>query len=313
MTGWVHPAWAILGIEPTDDTRAIRVAYSAKLKAIDPEGDPMAFVALREAFDAARAEAQRGQDDDTPAEVEWRIEREGEPELDWTRFEPARDAPPGAPVSETEQHQIALARLLHAPDGAFGLSPVEEAEAFGHWRAILADPRMEDVGYFADVERWASELIASTPRRSAGLVIHAAEHFRWTARDGTVSQSPAVAEVNRRYRLQQFILAAQKPGHSHYGALAELVTPAYPRSDRGRVDPLTVFELLAIVRDAWPEMETRFDANRVEMWRHNTADPDSPESRAAREGRPSWILWIWLGWWGLAALITIINAIGSKV
>lgn len=46
--------WNELGIEPTDDLRAIRIAYAQRLKAIDVEADPHAFVALRQAFEAAR-------------------------------------------------------------------------------------------------------------------------------------------------------------------------------------------------------------------------------------------------------------------
>ena len=54
MSRYVHPCWQALGIEPTSDQRAIRMAYSAKLKAMDPEADPQAFIALRDAFEAAR-------------------------------------------------------------------------------------------------------------------------------------------------------------------------------------------------------------------------------------------------------------------
>lgn len=303
---WVHPAWAVLGIEPTDDARAIRTAYSAKLKAIDPEADPQAFVELREAFEVAKAEAARRSDVPDEPVVEWRIEggnlEPNEAPSTWTRVE----------APEADRHAVALTALLYGGGAnAFGLEPAEEAQTMEHWRAILADPRMEDVGHFGDVERWTSELIASTRPRSAALVIPATEHFGWTASDGSIAQTPAAAEVSRRYGLQKFILAAQYPGHSHHQALAELTSRAYPGSSRGRVNPLAVHEMLAIVRDAWPEMETRFDPQRVALWRVNTADPDSPESRAARAGRPSWVLWAWLGWWGLIAFSALVRAIGS--
>jgi TPR repeat protein len=52
--------WAVIGIAPTTDTRAIRKAYTAKLKALNVEEQPAAFIELREAFEAALAHAERG-------------------------------------------------------------------------------------------------------------------------------------------------------------------------------------------------------------------------------------------------------------
>ncbi|MES2441809.1 MAG: hypothetical protein V4574_03195 [Pseudomonadota bacterium] len=295
-----HPAWATLGIDPTGDQRAIRSAYSARLKEIDPEVDPQAFIDLREAFEAARAGAAwHGEAEAEHSDGDWTPE----PASSWTRAEPG----------DADRHAQALVALLHAQGKtAFGLDAAQEAQALAHWRAIAADPRMQDIGHFADVEQWASHLIADAPR-SAILVIPATEFFGWTRSAGTIAQTAAVAEVSRRYQAQQFILAAQHPGHSHYPALAELTTRAYPGSSRGRVPPLTVHLLLAIVRDAWPEIEARFDSARVALWKHNTADPDSPESRAARgEGQRPIALWFTLGWFALIALGALGRAIGGQ-
>ncbi|WP_114954426.1 J domain-containing protein [Sphingosinicella terrae] len=48
---WV---WNRLGLAPTADRREIRKAYAARLKAIDTDADPQAFIALREAWEAAQ-------------------------------------------------------------------------------------------------------------------------------------------------------------------------------------------------------------------------------------------------------------------
>lgn len=45
--------WSVLGIAATRDKREIRRAYSAKLKTIDADNDPQAFIELREAYDHA--------------------------------------------------------------------------------------------------------------------------------------------------------------------------------------------------------------------------------------------------------------------
>ncbi|MFN3389649.1 MAG: hypothetical protein ACK40O_12030, partial [Allosphingosinicella sp.] len=47
--------WAILGIDPTDDRREVKRAYSRILKTIDVDADPAAFVRLRGALDQALA------------------------------------------------------------------------------------------------------------------------------------------------------------------------------------------------------------------------------------------------------------------
>ncbi|MGB3929553.1 MAG: hypothetical protein WBL20_11370, partial [Sphingobium sp.] len=62
-------AWRLLGLAPTDDKRAIRSAYAARLKAIDPDADRDGFAALRAARDLALAEADAATDAADPAEA----------------------------------------------------------------------------------------------------------------------------------------------------------------------------------------------------------------------------------------------------
>ncbi len=49
--------WKILGIEPTNDRRAIRFAYSEQSRKYHPEEEPEAFRQLHEAYRAALAYA----------------------------------------------------------------------------------------------------------------------------------------------------------------------------------------------------------------------------------------------------------------
>jgi hypothetical protein len=53
-----HGHWAVLGIDPTQEERAIKRAYAAKLKGINVGDDPKAFIALRAAFEGAREAAK---------------------------------------------------------------------------------------------------------------------------------------------------------------------------------------------------------------------------------------------------------------
>ena len=43
-------AWDILGLAPTQDVRAIKRAYAAKLKTTRPDDDAQAYQDLREAY-----------------------------------------------------------------------------------------------------------------------------------------------------------------------------------------------------------------------------------------------------------------------
>lgn len=47
--------WHTLGIEPTRDTRAVKLAYATRLKQINQQQSPAAFQALREAYEQALA------------------------------------------------------------------------------------------------------------------------------------------------------------------------------------------------------------------------------------------------------------------
>jgi hypothetical protein len=79
--------WYLLGLDPTHDERAVKRAYAAKLKAIDPSEDRQAFLDLRAAFEAARREAQRMQP--PPEEAKPSL---ADPSLDF-KLENLRSAP----------------------------------------------------------------------------------------------------------------------------------------------------------------------------------------------------------------------------
>ena len=78
--------WEILGIEPTDDVRAIKRAYAKKLKQHRPEEDPQGFQQLNEAYQFVvenldyllsmeQAEPQNEAESEKDSEVESEVER----------------------------------------------------------------------------------------------------------------------------------------------------------------------------------------------------------------------------------------------
>ena len=54
--------WTTLGLEATKDVSAIKRAYAEKAKACHPEEDPEGFLKLRQAYQAALAYAEGGEE-----------------------------------------------------------------------------------------------------------------------------------------------------------------------------------------------------------------------------------------------------------
>lgn len=108
-------AWTLLGITRTDDIADIRRAYARKLKAIDVDADPAAFIALREAFNRAREESEGRrywhqpviEDDRAPPDVATEapppLEPIAAPKAEAPPFEPATMAQASAATADSTE------------------------------------------------------------------------------------------------------------------------------------------------------------------------------------------------------------------
>jgi hypothetical protein len=131
--------WDELGIAPCDDPKAIRRAYAARLKTLDPDREPEAFARLRRAFEWALNGA-RG----AAALVAASARREAEPETD--RAEPTADhssaphvenaqaAQPQPSAQRADRDDIRDRALLGALDAALRRRDANEATAL-YYRA----------------------------------------------------------------------------------------------------------------------------------------------------------------------------------
>ncbi|MEN3749774.1 hypothetical protein TPR58_21560 [Sphingomonas sp. HF-S3] len=260
--------WATLGIEPTEDARAIRTAYSRQLKAIDADADAQAFIALREARDIALRLA-------TSVEIAGESDAELDAPLPPSESQ-AEDVslglhasgPQWAPEDLADARGRELSALLHSerdPENPWP-TEAERRHMLDLWTAIIHDPRLEEVGFYGAFEAWAINQIAYTTPVSDPLVIPATEMFGWTASDGTVHQSREVGHITYRYGLLKFLEDVREPDHSHHGAWVELNTPAPPGSKRNSVGPRRIRELISVIRFIRPDIERGFDPGRVALW-----------------------------------------------
>jgi hypothetical protein len=102
--------WAVLGIEPTDDARAIRRAYAARLRLIDADREPAAFQQLRAAYEAALRGAAAGPP----------------PTSDQARPAPAAAAGPAAPEEALDAELAAAVERCKAALNAGAVAPAAE-------------------------------------------------------------------------------------------------------------------------------------------------------------------------------------------
>lgn len=282
--------WGTLGIEPTSDRARIRSAYAEALKAIDVDADPTAFMALREARDAALALAATLVLADEGAGAEIRP------------AEVRTDRRPHGGDGPTEQqlalhwHQQALIALM-LPGGeaqGFRLTEEELESAKGHLAALAEDPRLSNVETFGDASQWFAELVARGCPRSDPLLEAVANMFNWPD-EADISASPALAFAVSRRAALHYRASLSEAQHPLHAAWIELRRPANEHSRRGWVRRRKVQELLGNIRARYPTLEGELDWLRVQMW-----DTGARRSRL-RIGLVLFVLWllvqayVWVG------------------
>jgi len=340
--------WAELGIDPTDDARTIKRAYAGRLKQIDMDADPAAYIALREARDAALAAAEAGLIDvggdagdgeapgnqaeaaagfdpamlatlppivvvsgfgapvelpaygrateglhvpspAAPPDGEWQFAREstarpaaeatptplGErlrltaPTVDPTGLAPGDIViAPREPGTDYQAHYDALIAILRPTEENHPPADFAEQSAMQHhFHVLLADPRMQEIGFFAEAERWFAGMIARTAPRSDALLEIAADHFGWSEEADRVDQSAEIAWNIARRRTLRFRGEVSQRGHPNHREWRELTTPAKEKSRRGAgLSRKRVRRFLATIRRDHPSLESDFDWYRVSMW-----------------------------------------------
>jgi hypothetical protein len=270
--------WRKLGIAWTRSSRTIRIAYLRKLRATDVETGAVAFIGLRDAYEAALAATQK-----LELVGSWQDGvRDGEGQSDYPREHAAPDAwfavallPRAEAFAGDLPPEIGELDLLFATvagENRRWLSAEEKAELRRCWAALAADDGRRDA-----IERAVVWLIVNWGPFAVGLAAFAAGHFDWQTEREPDEDDAMLAEALWRARAIRFLQLVRRPGHSHHPAWVELTSPVVPGAARGRCDPLRVHEVQAVARSVWPEVESEFVPERVAMWKNNTADPAHPD------------------------------------
>jgi hypothetical protein len=162
--------WTILGIDPTDDTRAIKRAYAAKLKAIDPDADPKSFIALRMARHTALGQPA----EDSVAPV-------ASPK-DEQAVNDSQPVPQPARITNSPLKNSCsdISNLLWS-SGAWTVA--HETQLAKLADAFFKNPELEHLDVRKDVEAWVAHLIAETVPRSDSMIDAAITKFGWEVHD----------------------------------------------------------------------------------------------------------------------------------
>lgn len=229
--------WSLLDIERTDDRKTIREAYARKLKALDPDAAPEAFMSLRSARDAALSgefldetspigDLPEEFPDEAPAIGDLSAELDDlladAPPADATRL----DEPAGRPqftveYDESDDHRFH--RMVELFTGEGDLAETEAAELEAHIDTMFADERMADLGHFARVEIWLAELLAQNYARAARLFPQVAARFEWNERAHELGIHPAIPWLVGAHEGQALVDAIRRADHPYHREWIELV------------------------------------------------------------------------------------------
>ncbi|MGA0601589.1 hypothetical protein ACO2Q3_12870 [Caulobacter sp. KR2-114] len=233
--------WSRLGIAPTTDRTAIRRAYAARLKQVNPEDDAAGFMALRTAYDTALARAAApafalvpepfGETDapvpdepadDTPA-------TDGATADQGPADPPAPPAPPtGGRVihrppaaPESPSARAAHERLMAELERQVRTADVSPAVLERALEALLASPALEQLAVQIRTETWLAGLIAANLPAADPLVGRATKVFGWREGDDAVADRAAVDVVAARQADLEHLarLKTTDPRHRHDLAL----------------------------------------------------------------------------------------------
>lgn len=263
--------WDVLGIAPTDDGRAIRRAYAARLKAIDPETEPETFRALRRAFEEALASELPG----TPESA-----ADGE----------IRSSDPIAPMDPGSLAHRELDDDLDMFEQAV-IDGGSDQELIGGIRRIWANAEADNIATAGRIENWLAATVANRLPQLDGLLDTLIERYRWSRyalpidgieeADTALSDyvpdageigdehdepSPHVLSILTRRDDLYFLASLEHPNHELHDAAEILHYDPKTIEPRGYRHASELRSLIAEFETMHPTAIWNFDAYIVSRW-----------------------------------------------
>ena len=302
-------AWQLLGVAAGADSAAIKRAYAARLKAIDPERDVEAFLNLRAAFELARhlveADAPEanfesgGADEPTmPVHQAPALDQASSQPVATDRASEAASSPPDEPAPDP---RAPLAELL------WGVSDPAAGSTERAALALLHDPAMANIDFASETELWLAHLAVETAPRCDTILPLLDAHFGWRRIEDMVRVDPAIAMVLQRMSDLAAAGRLESPMHRWHFFYMMLKQPA-PEAIAPR--DLTLYgadmgEMLDSLRFYNPELLRSLERRHVELWEDAITRlrfaPATPRVQGI-----GWFGWLMLGAMAVnfAALIT---------
>lgn len=287
-------AWAELGIDVgTSDARTVKRAYAQKLKSIDVDADPVAFIALRaameQALDELRWHARPDRDEDVDGASWVQGNQAADPPVPHSRDGLAAIQPVGGEKAR-DPLEVLNDYLRIMSDLLFGEHDSEKAKSIGLcWQDIVANPVLDRIDILADVEQWFAGVIAESLPRSDPLIWPAIKLFGWTGDDQRWNGDGRVAAILRRQRDLYFLHQLAQPGNLLNYALDLLhqwPDEVPPKARRSKENGVRI--LLRSIRYLFPTAEWNFDEGKVQAWiNHLEAPPTGLLSKfGSGDGHP---------------------------
>ena len=310
-------AWKRLGLEPCSDERAVKRAYAAKLKSIDPDKDIEGFGKLRQALEVARNEArwrkedeERGVDPDQPladedhvADVDYADDYGG---VDYYEDSLPAPQPPranpeveGEPIEELEEPEPSEPDPINAhfrdlQDALFrqDFTSEDDRKACDALDAILSDERISQVGFSEDVEGWLAQIFDRSIPNSDSAIMRADRHFGWRQEIERANPRWQIQFVARRAADLECMDVLQNTDHrwhEAYVALRKGSPDNYSFSERMRLQPL-IADLISSLRHHNPAVEHEFNPDVVDAWIE--AGSSGPARELIQSEGISWFGWL---------------------
>jgi hypothetical protein len=293
--------WGILGIKPTSELKAIRSAYASRLKTIDVDADPAAFMALRDAYEAAQdyvrysvyddedddwfdGDAADHVDSDASAPVFHSadsVDNSNDVQPDPASTSPDIENPWNEPSGEVIYDE--LVSIVNDED-KYGilLTSEEYTKAEALTRQFVGWMDRVTIDEARDYELSAAYLMAHTIPRSDPMLEIIPAYFGWDNNADQYDRPEQIGIVLERRDSNRAYAMLQDPNHRLHNAFTALTSTTETKR-RGRKLRKDVRELLTSASQHHPSLMSVFYDNRVREWERTLRIVDNNSANAGND------------------------------